>query len=270
MNEVRVSSWTALNEELYRDAWDDALGRYRSHFAFRGMSDATMPLQTTLMRLGGDYRRLETPLLRSFRKYAWGGGPRGESLWYWLSLAQHHGLPTRVLDWTWSPYVAMHFATADMSAYRVDGVIWCVDFVLASELLPPRLRRVLAREDAVSFTAEMLARAAPTLGDLPRLARHEFVVFYEPPSLDERIVNQFALFSVLSNPERAFDDWLARRPKLFRRVVIPAKLKPEIRDKLDQANITERVLFPGLDGLSAWLKRHYSPSLVPDERKRKG
>ena len=87
------------------------------------------------------------------------------------------------------------------------------------------------------------------------------VAFFEPPSLDERIVNQAALFSFVSNPVVQIDEWLARQaPGLARRIILPASLKWEIRDKLDMANITERVIYPGIDGLSRWLQRYYSPN----------
>ena len=61
-------------------------------------------------------------------------------------------------------------------------------------------------------------------------------------------------------PESAgsIEDWIEAHPGSGRKVVIPADLVWEVRDKLDQANITERVLFPGLDGLAQWLRRHYS------------
>jgi hypothetical protein len=65
----------------------------------------------------------------------------------------------------------------------------------------------------------------------------------------------------MSDPTARLDQWLARHPRIWRRIIIPADLKWELRDKLDQANITERVLFPGLDGLSSWLKRQYSPKI---------
>ena len=54
---------------------------------------------------------------------------------------------------------------------------------------------------------------------------------------------------------------LGGHPDMVRRIVVPAGLKWEVRDKLDQANVTERVLFPGLDGLSRWLRRQYTPRL---------
>ena len=63
----------------------------------------------------------------------------------------------------------------------------------------------------------------------------------------------------MSTASGRLDDWLAAKSDLLRRIVIPASLKWEVRDKLDQANVTERVLLPGLDGLSRWLKRYYTP-----------
>ena len=62
--------------------------------------------------------------------------------------------------------------------------------------------------------------------------------------MEDRIVNQFAFFSLASDPRLSLDTWLCKHPDIWRKIIIPAELKWEIRDKLDQANITERVMFP--------------------------
>ena len=109
--------------------------------------------------------------------------------------------------------------------------------------------------------------AFSSLHDFDALKREPFVVFLEPPAVDQRILNQLALFSLMSSPSARLDAWLEQHPDLCRRVIVPSALKWEIRDKLDQANINERVLFPGLDGLSRWLARYYTPA---DRRTRVG
>lgn len=256
---VRVQSWNELHERLYAESWREPLRRFRSPFVFRGQSSAAEPLHTSLSRQGPRARELEHHMLRNFRKYAQQKAVPADNLWNWLAVAQHHGLPTRLLDWTWSPLVALHFATEQLASYDRDGIVWCVDFARTNHLLPERLRELLVEEGADAFTAEMLTRVAGTLAEFDALASDEFVTFLEPPSLDDRIVNQFALFSVTSSPLVRLDEWLQQHPDVYRALVIPAALKWEVRDKLDQANITERVLYPGLDGLSRWLKRYYMP-----------
>jgi hypothetical protein len=259
MQDITVSSWAELIDVLYADSWRGELKRFRSPYVFRGLSDAQYPLMTSLMRLGGNFSRMEPHLLRNFRKYAHRNIVERDTPWHWLSLPQHHGLPSRLLDCTVSRLIAAHFATANVEKFDCDGVVWMVNSRRVHRLLPVKLKEELNREGADYFTVEMLARAVCNLADLDALAPPCFVIFFEPPSIDDRITNQFALFSVMPDPKARMDEWLQQDVEIWRRVIIPAELKWEIRDKLDQANITERVLFPGLDGLSSWQKRYYTP-----------
>ena len=259
MADIRVKSWNELQDALYISSWDQDIGRYRSRFAYRGLSDQSYALKTTLIRLGGPYAELERHLLRNFKKYAHRSVVERDALWHWLSVAQHYGLPTRLLDWTYSPLIALHFATANIHKFDRDGVIWAVNYRRAHQLLPERLRSKLNDEGANVFTVEMLTETVSSLTEFETEDELDAVIFFEPPSIDDRIVNQYAFFSVMADPHRILNDWLRQHPSLWHRIVIPAELKWEVRDKLDQANINERVMFPGLDGLSHWLTRHYSP-----------
>ncbi len=257
-----MQDWLTILERLYEGSWNQDLQRFRSPFAFRGMGRTTHSLSSSLVRLAAahaDVNRLEAALLRNFRKYARAEATHTDSIWEWLALAQHRGLPTRLLDWTYSPLVALHFATSDPADFAVDGVVWCVNFVEANKRLPAKLRRILENEGSDTFTVEMLAGLS-TLREFDALSRDPFVIFLEPPAVDSRILNQLALSSAMSSADAELGDWLRRHPDLCRSVEIPAAVKWEIRDKLDQANINERVLFPGLDGLSRWLARYYTPT----------
>jgi len=257
MNVTRADTWPDLDEQLHAGAWDESLKRFRLRAAFRGAGRVGEGLRTSLSRLGGDYAAKERHIIRNFRKYARRSLEGEDSVWNWLALAKHHGLPTRMLDWSFSPYVALHFATQATSDFDQDGEIWVVGFPAVNRFLPRPLAALLEEEGSDVFSTEMLGAVAASLRRFDALADEPFMLFLEPPSLDERIVNQAALFSIISSATQETEAWLERHADACRRIVIPASLKWEIRDRLDQLNITERVLFPGLDGLSAWLKRYY-------------
>src|SRR5688572_20345325 len=204
----RARRWTELIEQLYEGSWNPDLQRFRSPYAFRGLSCVDHVLSHGLVRLsaGPDVAKLESAILRAFRKYAHDHTPSGvDSIWHWLAVAQHHGLPTRLVDWTYSPFVALHFATTYPADYTQDGVVWCVNFEEANKLLPKRLKTILEEEHSSTFTIEMLS-GFTSLRTFDGLAREPFVVFIEPPSLDARILNQFALFSLMPSPSARLDE----------------------------------------------------------------
>ena len=230
--------------------------------------------------LTGPYERLETHLVRNFSKYANDMvatthlglvlGPGGNSMWNWLFIGCHHGLPTLILDWTYSLYVALHFATHELQyeTAPVDGVIWCVNLKKAHALLSDPLQAALNSSISEMFTFEMMAQVATDLGALNQYAGDSdsstnFVLFVEPPSLDEHIINQFSLLSMMSSTTAMLDEWLDAYSYLCYKIILPAKIKWEVRDKLDQANINERLLYQGLDGLCRWLRRYYGLRTMP-------
>jgi FRG domain len=281
MEVITPNSWTELQEALFDGDWNPSISRYRSRLAFRGVTDASWDMQTSLMRLGGEYWNLEKHLLRNFRKYAHRDVVERDSFWHWLTMGQHHGLPTRLLDWTYSPMVALHFATDNISKMDRDGVVWRVDIDDAHSRLPSNLKALLVDEGSSVFTVDMLAEFSQenqpqlssghsgtssilssnsirTLKDFDQLSPDPFCMFLEPPSIDDRVVNQFALFSVISRPQLKMDELINTSGVIASKIIIPASLKWITRDRLDQANISERVIYPGLDGISQWLKRHYS------------
>jgi hypothetical protein len=254
------TGWNELQEMLFHDAFNQRINRIRSPYIYRGLSNFDYRLETSLMRLGPEYQRLEFHILRNFKKYAHRPEVMSNTEWDWLALAQHHGLPTRLLDWTYSPFVALHFATTEIDQFDRDGIIWALKYENISDYLPQKLVKELHRVGSNSFTSEMLNRFYSNLDELSQ-DESDYVVAFESPSLDARIVNQFAIFTFMSHADFLLDQWLYDKPDLYFRIRIPAGLKWEIRDKLDQLNINERVLFPGYDGLCKWLKRHYAPKL---------
>ncbi len=264
MSTETVHSWRELDDAIASPAIGRHEHRVHSTLVFRGLARSSYSNVSSLSRLSGEYRNLERHLIRNFRKYAHREAP-GPTTWDWLSLAQHHGLPTRLLDWTFSPLVALHFATASWA--DDEALLLAVDAEGAHALLPDALRETLDREGALVFTTQMLAEHAKDLDELNELGEDSdpFVMFFEPPSLDERIVNQAAVLSATSDPTFQMEEWLDAHPDLWCAWRIPPEVKVEVRERLDQANMNERVLMPDLDGLAAWLRRYYSPGATGDQ-----
>ncbi len=277
MKDQIAGNWCELQSLLFQDSWDMEHGKHISPYVFRGLSSSSYCLKSKLARLNCGQRLdkrkdREDALYRNLKKYAHEFGGFGYGLWHWWSVAQHYGLATRLMDWTYSPLVAAHFATeiqypTGKGEKEDDGVIWAVNFREAHALIPKSLIDTLGQ--AKLFTIDLLP-ALESFRDFDELPASKFVLFFEPPSFDQRIVNQFAVFSVMqeeTNPaaelvtlDEPMENWLQNSGITARKIVIPRETKAEIRQKLDQCNISERVLLPGLEGICKWLNRHYAPS----------
>jgi len=263
---IEVKSLGELLDRATPHQPDPASGRLRNTAIYRGVADPDARLLTSLDRLGGldathSKAHLEEHLLRNFIRY---GKPflpeQRENLWEIMVIAEHHGLPTRLLDWTHSPLVAAHFATlADRPGS--DRTIWRLDWKAVHKKF--RLRDLVFLVD--DLDAVLKERGLPATWNFLNAKiteQQDFICVLEPPAVTERLAVQSGVFTLCSAKDRSLDEVLEAHhlSDALIAYVIPDDRVDYIRDQLDLCTVDERRMFPGLDGIAAELRRYYSSS----------
>jgi hypothetical protein len=238
-----TSSWLGLGDSI--QTWSELAGlveEYRTNkWIFRGVQSAAYKLIPAIGRPGarkdmdtGDDVAFdeseELAMLSRFRREA---RPHVTTLrrahlsydWDLRAVAQHHGLKTRLLDWSESPLIAAFFAV------EPSGIVNRVktDAALYGLPCPPEID-----SDTDKWPAE-----------------HDVVAFY-PPHLTPRITVQRGLFTVHRTPDRAWE------PAALKKWVIPADSCLALKLALSRAGINRASLFPDLDGIAGhinWLHK---------------
>lgn len=165
-----------------------------------------------------------------------------------LSLMQHYGAPTRLLDWTYSPWIAAYFAATDDLDH--DGVIWSFNYnVLAKaanddEEIGPLLDRMRSAENLLAWGEIITDQTA----DAVCVAR---------PSIDNpRMTAQQSAHTLAATMEKPHDVLIERMvpEKCRTKIIITSNLKPELVQHLDRMNINQYSLFGGPEGVGRMIR----------------
>jgi hypothetical protein len=234
--------------------WNEFVAFTSEHdgWAFRGLQDADWTLKSSLSRYlesfvpdKATWRDREARALRIFRRKAHNYLPSADVLAdniRCLALMQHHGAPTRLLDFTKSPFVAAFFAlnqaTRDAAVFALDTpTLWRAtpsnDSTLRREMIDPRLDDNFERYFAANC--------------------NEIVWVGEPEEMDRRLVAQSGTFIMPGVLDKSLDEIILRYEagdRLMKKFVLPVSIRQEAMLSLYRMNITHATLFPDLDGLS--------------------
>jgi FRG domain-containing protein len=216
------------------------------NWGFRGHQDTSWLLETTLTRhlnKRNVQRRhwydQEYHILWIFQRKAshfLDEMPPVDDVMHWLALMQHHGAPTRMLDFTWSPYVAAFFALEPSAG---EAAVWAVNTLkLGTYYFPP----TSAKKNRVPHPEDFLKQHEG--------GRNNGVVFGEPFFKNRRLIAQSGTFACPVDITRPIDEVLGHRADLIRKIVFRKEARKFALQELYSMNITYATLFPDLDGLS--------------------
>jgi hypothetical protein len=177
--------------------------------------------------------------------------PADDDLAGWLALMQHYGLPTRLLDWTWSPLIAAFFATQDARANSSrDACIWAIEPSWLNEsqglerLYPP-------------LNADMI-RPFLKPARYGRALEPEKVAAATPIEADLRMLVQQGAFTVHSSTQEL--NCLDDSNRWLRQILIPTECKLNIAKELAILGVRPADLFPDLGNLAKEAMEVYVPS----------
>ncbi len=260
--EVAIASW----DELYIKY--DNLSNTGKQWIFRGQECSKWRLETSLERavksFEGDYRdmpQIESKLLRRFKRQCQHYTlliPEEDDTLEWLALMQHYGAPTRLLDWTYSFFVAVYFALEDAEK---ECAVWAIN----SNWMEKPFEAVLTQhKDVLRYWK--LDRAITQRNTFKRLFMRgqpiTLVGAVNPYRLNERLVIQQGVFLCHGDVSKPFEDNLevllskdAPRWNVFKfKIIVSTEERKRILRHLHRMNMNRATLFPGLDGFSRSLR----------------
>lgn len=173
-----------------------------------------------------------------------------ENILEWLAVAQHHGTPTRLLDWTFSPLVALYFAIEDDLNDDDYGVVWAF-WTNSIEKLPKRLFDIEALHTISQLDQQLNTSNGEKISDATSDVAYLNGFLYTPAHINTRISAQQACLTIHTFPPVALNRCKTLSYGLtLRKFIIPSKQKPVIRHELIKIGMTPYQIYPDLEGIS--------------------
>ena len=253
IHKLKIDSWKKFTEFIENSVknYPDVTANY---IQYRGQTDSTWKLEPSLLRIvSGDaisekkanFYEYEAQtnflsqvhLIDNRITYSDSANPTSVSV-----DMQHYSCPTRLLDWSESPYVGLYFAVNDN--FERSGALFCWDL------------RFFSANFKELYPGHVEINALNILS----INRPDFVTIVFSTRKNERIVKQQGTFSISNNILKSHDEIIidfankVKRPSGLYKLEIPGELKLEFLARLKAMNITAESLFPGLDGLGRGIR----------------